>query len=187
MDLKKEIDLYFNKLNKALDDLNREEINIVISLLLKAYESNKQIFICGNGGSAAIASHFACDLNKGLSWGREKKFKVISLTDNIATITAYANDVSYDDIFVEQLKNFINPEDIVLGVSASGNSQNVIKAMEYANLNKAVTIGLCGYDGGKLKTTAAHSIHVNKNDMQVVEDIHSMLGHMLMKILSEVI
>ena len=176
---------YLNTLKTTIDSISRVEIQQFISSLIDSYENKRHVFIMGNGGSASTASHFACDINKGVSFKRKKKFKVIPLTDNIATIMAYANDVSYDDIFVEQLKNFLEPNDLVIGISGSGNSKNVLKAIEYANQNKAITFGVTGYDGGKLKQLAHHSVNANINDMQISEDIHMILVHLTMKVLAQ--
>lgn len=173
---------YFSRLKTAIDNLNRDEIDNFINILNYAKENGKNIFIMGNGGSAATASHFCCDFNKGMSCNQDKRFKLICLNDNVATMLAYANDVSYDDVFVEQLKNFLTKDDIVIGISGSGNSKNVLKAIEYANIIGATTFGMVGFNGGMLKKIANHSIHVNINDMQITEDIHMMLCHMLYSI-----
>lgn len=173
---------YQHRLKDALDSLDLNEINNVLNKIKSAYDNEKTIFIMGNGGSAATASHIVCDLNKGACFNLNKKFKLISLNDNIPSILAIANDINYESIFVEQLKNFLGPEDIVIGISGSGNSKNVIKAIEYANKNRGITIGLCGYNGGLLKRIANFSIHVKVNDMQISEDIHLILGHIMMKI-----
>jgi D-sedoheptulose 7-phosphate isomerase len=180
-----DIENYFSMLKGAIESTDRESINTVINLLLKAYEEKRQIFIMGNGGSAATASHFACDFNKGLSYEKGKRFKVISLNDNLPILLAYANDVSYEDVFVEQLKNFFNPKDYVIGISGSGNSKNVVKAIEYANQNGGITIGFCGYSGGKLKQIAQYCIHVPINDMQISEDLHMILTHLIMHIIDK--
>jgi D-sedoheptulose 7-phosphate isomerase len=137
----------------------------------------------GNGGSAATASHFVCDFNKGLSYGRERKYKFLCLNDNVPALMAYANDVGYDAVFVEQLKNFLQVGDLVIGISGSGNSANVVKAVEYANAHGAVTLALVGYDGGQLKRVAKHCVHVDIADMQIVEDLHMILDHMSMRVL----
>lgn len=184
MDFIQQIDGYFNRLKNAIDALDRSEINQVMNLLTDAYHREQQIFVMGNGGSAATASHFVCDFNKGISMNRVKKFKMISLCDNIPTMMALANDEGYDSIFIEQLKCFLQPGDLVIGISGSGNSENVIKAIEYANQNGNTTIGLTGYDGGKLKKICQCGIHVNLPDMQITEDIHMVLDHLMMKILS---
>jgi D-sedoheptulose 7-phosphate isomerase len=181
--MKEQITQYFEKLQKTISSLNVEEIENCANVLLEAYEEGKQIFICGNGGSASTASHFACDINKGVSYGLEKRFKIIPLTDNLATITAYTNDVDYDIVFVEQLKNFFKEGDILIGISGSGNSKNVLNAVEYVNEYKGITIGWTGFDGGKLKKITTHSIHANVNDMQVAEDMHMVFTHLMMKVL----
>jgi len=177
------LDDYFGVLKNTIDHLNRDDIRKFADLLLETKEKNKKVIIFGNGGSAATASHFACDINKGVSYNRTNRFKVLSLTDNIPTILAYSNDISYDVIFIEQLKNLLEPEDIVIGISGSGNSINVIKAIEYASSQGNTTIGITGYDGGKLKEIADLSINANVNDMQISEDIHMILVHVLMRIL----
>jgi D-sedoheptulose 7-phosphate isomerase len=145
------------------------------------------IFIFGNGGSASTSSHFCCDLNKGVSYGKHKKFHAHSLTDNMATITAYANDTSYDDVFVEPLKNFLNPGDLVIAISGSGNSKNVIKAVEYANSMGNRTAGITGYNGGKLKQIATLSVNANVNDMEISEDIHMILCHTIKNVFMDLL
>jgi len=173
---------YLNEIKSVLNDLPLEKFEEIVNLILKAYVEERQIFIMGNGGSGSTASHFACDINKGVCFGLNKRFKVICLNDNIPTMLAYANDVSYAHIFVEQLKNFLKPHDLVIGISASGNSENVLRAIHYANENGAHTIGFTGFDGGKLATLAHTSLIVPVNDMQKVEDVHLILTHMLMQI-----
>lgn len=183
MDYKIDIKEYLSKLKVTIDLLSIEEIDAVMNVLTEAYETGKQVFIMGNGGSAATASHFVCDFNKGVSYGKNKRFKFICLNDNVATMMAYANDVAYESIFVEPLKNYFNKGDVVIGISGSGNSPNVIKAMEYANENGGITIGLSGYDGGKLKKISKYGIHVPIKDMQITEDLHMVLDHLMMKVL----
>jgi D-sedoheptulose 7-phosphate isomerase len=177
---------YLEKLKGVIDRLDTGEINRFLNLLYEAREKGKQIFIMGNGGSAATASHFCNDFNKGASFEFEnkKRFKFICLNDNVSTLMAYANDVSYNDVFIEQLKNFYISGDMVIGISGSGNSENVIKAIEYANTNDGITVALTGYDGGKLKKIAGYSVHVNVDDMQIVEDLHMMMDHLSMKVIS---
>lgn len=179
MEIKKPIDSYLDSLVSTINALDKNEIVELINLIFETYQNDKQIFIFGNGGSASTASHFACDLSKGVSYGKNKKIKAIALTDNIPIITAYSNDVSYDDIFSEQLKNFLNPGDLVIAISGSGNSKNIIKAVEYANSRGITTIGLTGYDGGKLKKIAKFSVNTNVNDMGIAEDIHLSLCHIV--------
>lgn len=183
-DFNSDILIYLNRLQETIRRLDKNEINKFINMLLDARDADKQIFIMGNGGSASTASHFCCDFNKGSSYGFNKRFKFICLNDNVPGMMAYANDVSYDDVFVEQLKNFFNPGDYVIGISGSGNSKNVLKAIEYAKANGGVTIGLTGFNGGKLKQICAHSVNMNVDDMQISEDLHMMMDHLSMKVIT---
>jgi D-sedoheptulose 7-phosphate isomerase len=174
---------YLLKLSETVNKISVKDVEQCSKVLLQAYEKKKNIFICGNGGSAATASHFACDINKGVSYGLDKRFKIMALTDNLATISAYSNDVNYDSIFLEQIKNFYNPGDVLIGISGSGNSMNVLKAIEFVNENEGVTIGWTGFQGGKLKEVSQFSINANIDDMQISEDIHMTLVHLMMKVL----
>ena len=174
---------YITELKQTLDNLDRGEILKFASILDEARLNGNKVFIFGNGGSGSTASHFACDINKGVSVGLDKRHRIIALTDNIPTMLAYSNDMSYDDVFVEQLKNFIEPGDVVVGISGSGNSKNIVKAIEFANTLNNLTVGITGYGGGKLRDIATFSVNANYNDMQISEDIHMMLVHVLMKIL----
>lgn len=183
MDFTTGIKKYFERLNNTINNMSIDEISNLANILLDAYNKEANIFIFGNGGSALTASHLACDLNKGVSYGLDKRFRVIPLTDNLGTIMAYSNDVDYDCIFLEQLKNFLTDGDVVIGISGSGNSKNVLKAIEYAKEKGNITIGLTGYDGGKLRKTAKYSVNANINDMQISEDIHMILCHLLMTLL----
>jgi D-sedoheptulose 7-phosphate isomerase len=184
MDFARGIDSYLASLQSAISHLDRGEIEVFLNVLMEAYERGSRLFVFGNGGSGATASHFAGDMNKGVSFGLDKRFKFMPLVDNMATITAYSNDVSYDLVFVEQLKNFIEDGDVVIGISGSGNSKNVILAIEYANARGNTTLGITGYDGGKLKQIAKHSVNAGIDDMQVTEDIHMIIAHLTMKVLS---
>lgn len=177
------INEYLDNVKKTLDNLDRQEIETFLSVLVKAKDEGRTVFIMGNGGSAATASHFCCDFNKGVSYGKDKKFKFICLNDNVPTMMAYSNDVSYDDVFVEPLKNFFKEGDLIIGISGSGNSKNVLKAIEYANENGGVTIGITGYNGGKLKQISKYSVNTNIDDMQISEDVHMILDHLCSSIL----
>ena len=168
MDYRNEITAYFEREKATLDAISKDDLNSLMNLLMDAKDAGKTIFIMGNGGSAATASHYVCDFNKGISFGKENMFKFICLNDNIPTMMAYANDLSYADVFVGPLKNFMQEGDIVIGISGSGNSENVVRAIQYANKNGGVTVGLTGYSGG---------------DMQITEDLHMVLDHCMMKIL----
>jgi D-sedoheptulose 7-phosphate isomerase len=185
MDFKNDIILYLDRLKKSIDLIPLEDLNILMNLLINARDEGKQILIMGNGGSAATASHFVGDFNKGLSYNKSKRFKFICLNDNIPTMMDYGNDMSYDDIFVGTLKNFLNKNDLVIGISGSGNSKNILKAFEYANQKKAITIALTGYDGGKLMKIAKYNVHIPVNDMQIAEDLHLVLDHCMVNILYE--
>jgi len=177
------LEAYIDRLKSTLDKISREEINGFLNLLVDALEAGRNVFTLGNGGSAATASHMAVDFNKGLSWGKARRFRFLCLSDNLPTLTAYANDVSYEDVFVEPLKNFLESGDLVIAISGSGNSRNVVKAVEYANAHGAVTVGLTGYDGGLLRKTARHGVHVPIRDMQVTEDLHMVLDHLAYSVL----
>ncbi len=139
----------------------------------------------GNGGSGSTASHFAEDFSKGTIVGDSLRFKAVSLADSIPTILAWANESSYDDIFIDQLKNLMEPGDVVIVISGSGNSKNVLKAIEYANSNGRITIGLPGYDGRKLIKSAQINMHVPSFSIQRVEDIHMLVTHLLISVLLE--
>jgi D-sedoheptulose 7-phosphate isomerase len=145
----------------------------------QARDEDRQIFVCGNGGSAATASHFVTDMVKGASYGRPVRFRILALTDSVSTLTAYANDVSYDAVFVEQLKNFARPGDLVMGISGSGNSPNVLRAIEYANSIGCRTLALTGRDGGRLAPLAQLTIHVPEPHMGRIEDAHLVVCHMI--------
>lgn len=183
-DYREKIDWYIKTEKQVLDTLSAVEISQVMNVLEDARLERKRIFICGNGGSASTASHFECDFNKGISYDQEIKYDIECLSDNVPMMMAIANDIGYDDIFVVPLKNKLKAGDIVIGISGSGNSENVIRAFHYANEAGAETIAFTGYDGGKLKKIAKHNIHVAVENMQITEDIHLILNHMMMYILS---
>ena len=172
---------YLNELKDLLDAFPHEQFEEIGKTLMDAYNDRRQVFIMGNGGSGSTASHFVCDINKGSCLDMEKKFKVICLNDNIPSILAYANDLSYDKIFVEPLKNFLQPGDVVIGISGSGNSENVLQAISYGKENGAKTIGLTGFDGGKLAQMVDIPFIARIHDMQKVEDVHMIVVHMLMQ------
>ncbi len=180
---------YFKELKKTIDEISVEDIKKITNILYNAYKKNKQIFIIGNGGSASTASHFACDLSKGtlqrIYDEKEKRFRVISLTDNVAHLTALANDLDYNDIFSQQLKNLVNPDDIVIAISGSGNSQNILNAVDTALKSGAITIGFLGFDGGKLKDKVNYYIHIASNHYGRIEDLHLVLSHLISAYLTE--
>jgi len=174
---------YCQDLGQALAHVSTESFEALVGLLERARIESRQIFTMGNGGSGSTASHIACDLNKGVSFGQAERFRVICLNDNLPTLMAYANDVSYEDVFVEPLKNFLRPGDVVMGISGSGDSPNVLKAIEYANRGGAFTVGLSGFEGGKLAQLAQMSLVVPVHDMQKVEDVHLIIFHVAMQAL----
>lgn len=180
-----QINDYFIRLKQTFDELDLNSIEQFVRCIRGNMGKDAHIYVFGNGGSGATASHMVCDMNKGVCFGKEKRLKFHCLNDNVPTLMAYSNDVSYDSIFEEQLKNFLRPQDMVIGISGSGNSTNVIKAIQYANSLGAKTIGMTGFDGGQLKPLVALCIHVPINDMQKVEDIHLMIVHIAMQLLRQ--
>ena len=172
---------YLNLIKDTLDKLDQEQIEKAIEAFMRVYDEGHTIYIFGNGGSAATATHAAGDFLKGASFGLEKRFKVISLVDNLPALMAIANDISYDDIFIEQLKNFMQPGDLVIGISGSGNSKNVVKAMEYAKGKGVQTIAFCGFKGGAILKIGDIVIHSGALDMEVAEDIHMIAFHTIKK------
>jgi D-sedoheptulose 7-phosphate isomerase len=176
---------YVRDLQATLAALPLEPIEQVVSILNQARLENRQVFIMGNGGSAATASHFVCDLAKNTREVGKPHFKVIGLSDNMAILSALANDEGYENVFVQQLANLLNPGDIVIAISASGNSPNVLKAIDYARETGATTIGFTGYEGGKLGLMVDLNVLVRSNCIEQVEDIHLVLEHMIIKSLKE--
>jgi D-sedoheptulose 7-phosphate isomerase len=171
---------YLDYLQEVLGRLDLAAIGDFVKTLLRARESDARIFFCGNGGSAATASHVANDLAIGCRSGN-KPFQALSLTDNLPILTAIGNDYGYEEIFVQQLRTHLRPGDVVVAISASGNSPNVIKAVKYANSRGAFTVALTGFDGGQLKRLAGLGIHVptNKGEYGPVEDVHLILDHLV--------
>lgn len=183
-DYRDQIDQYIEMEQQVLAGLSRDQINEVMNVLEKARLTGKRIFICGNGGSASTASHLECDFNKGISYEQDIKYDIECLSDNVPMMMAIANDQGYDNIFVAPLKNKLKKGDIVIGISGSGNSENVVRAFRYANELGAETIAFTGCSGGKLMQMAKHNIHAKVENMQITEDIHLILNHMMMFILS---
>jgi D-sedoheptulose 7-phosphate isomerase len=170
---------YFAALSATVNKLPHAVIENVVTSLVDAFESKRTVFLFGNGGSAALASHFACDLGKGTVNGSGKRFRVLALTDNVPVMTAWANDSNYEDIFAEQLINFVSPNDVAFAISASGNSPNVIKALDVARQAGASTIGLTGFAGGKMKALCDACIVIPCDNMQLIEDLHLSVAHAL--------
>jgi D-sedoheptulose 7-phosphate isomerase len=173
---------YVENLKKVLDSFPHASFEKLKNEFARCAKEGRQIFVFGNGGSASTASHWACDINKCCFWGAEKKrFKMICLNDAIPTMLAYSNDVSYDVIFSEQLKNICQTGDLVIGISGSGNSKNIIKGIEAAKEHGAITAGIVGYSGGKVLPLVDIALHIAVDDMQYAEDCHLLVVHMIMK------
>ncbi len=170
---------YRKQLVETISQLDLSKVDSAIEWLKEARSKSRHIFICGNGGSASTASHFACDMVKGASYNREARFRIMALTDSLPTLTAYSNDVGYDCVFVEQLKNFAEPGDVLMAISGSGNSPNVLRAVEYANASGLKTVALTGRDGGKLAPLAQLNIQASVPHMGRIEDAHMIICHMI--------
>jgi len=172
---------YFGNYSRVVAELPYANIEQVADELHRAYEQERRVFLFGNGGSAALASHFACDLGKGTTapGNHHKRFRVLSLTDNIPLITAWANDLSYDQVFAEQLRNFIQPCDIAFGISGSGSSPNVLLALQVARESGAFNIGLTGFNGGKMPGLCDICIIIPSHNMQIIEDFQLSITHAL--------
>jgi D-sedoheptulose 7-phosphate isomerase len=170
---------YRNELLQAIGSLDLQKVGEAIQILTRARDEGRRIFVCGNGGSASTASHFATDLVKGASYGRSSRFRVLALTDSLPTITAYSNDVGYESVFVEQLKNFAEPGDVVVAISSSGNSPNVLRVVEYGNSIGCRTIALTGRDGGRLGPLAELDIRISHSHTGRIEDLHLIVLHMI--------
>jgi D-sedoheptulose 7-phosphate isomerase len=181
-----QINEYLTTIKGTIDKLPQDLIAEVIHTLHEARMYGRQVFIMGNGGSASTASHFVCDLAKNTRKVGWPNFRCIGLTDNMAILSAYANDEGYENVFSQQLDNLIRPHDIVIGISTSGNSPNVVKAIELANNRKAMTIGFTGFNGGLLGNIVNLHINVQSNIIEHVEDIHLMLEHMIVKAIKEI-
>src|SRR5437764_7196198 len=174
---------YLGGMKAVLDALPLDGVDTMIAYLSDAYQHGKQVFVAGNGGSAATASHMACDLGKtvlGQAGDRQdRRFKVIALTDNVPLITAWANDVGYDAIFAEQLRNLANPGDVLIVLTGSGNSPNIVQAVSAARELRVTTIGLLGFDGGSVKTLLDHAVLVDSRSYRYIEDAHTVLNHLI--------
>lgn len=176
------IQSYIDQLKSDLDKVPIEDIEKLITLIRHCYDNNKQIFILGNGGSASIASHMACDLSKTILkrfYNDEKRLRVISLTDNVALMTAISNDLAYEEVFSQQLRGLLNQGDLVVIISGSGNSRNVVRAAQYAREKGAIIFGVLGFDGGELLHMVDEYVHFKINHYGRLEDCHLMLNHIL--------
>lgn len=172
---------YLDRVCQEIQRLDPSQIVNVAELIERAYQADRFVFVIGNGGSAANASHLCEDLNKCTlrDFESQKRLKVLSLTDNTAGIMAWANDEGYDRVFIEQLKTYGSEGDLVLAISGSGNSPNILRAVEWANANGLTTVGITGYSGGTLKGLAHHSLHCPVDDMGTAESLHMVVFHWL--------
>jgi len=176
---------YFEELLRVAVALPHGTINEIADELVKANESGRTLYSFGNGGSASLASHIACDLGKGTAYcNGGKRFRALALTDNMPTMTAWANDSSYEHIFSEQLLNFVQPQDIAFAISGSGNSKNVLNALQVARGGGALTIGMSGFQGGKMKSLCDICVVVPSDNMQIIEDLHLCMAHAIFRIVS---
>lgn len=182
MDYKEQIQEYIELEIATLNKLDVTAINDAIKLIMETYSNNKKIYIFGNGGSSATASHYQNDFNKGISEYVDKKFNFVCLNDNVATLMAIANDIGFEEVFRFQLRNKLNDGDIIIAISGSGNSSNVINAVEYAKNQGNKIIGMTGYNGGKLCELSDISLHVPVMSMQITEDVHMIFDHLIMSI-----
>lgn len=180
-----QITSYISVLQDTVGRLPVDAITRVVELLQNARLEGKTVFIMGNGGSASTASHFVCDLAKNTRHDSLPHFRVIGLTDNMAIFSAYANDEGYENVFAAQLANLVEAEDVVIAISASGNSANVVKAIQEAKSYNAVTVGFTGFTGGKLASLVDIQVHVDSHVIEHVEDIHLMLEHMIVKAIKD--
>ena len=170
---------YLDRVCQEIRNLDLAQVENISDVIERAYHAGRFVFIIGNGGSGATASHLSEDLAKCTlrDFENQKRLKVLSLTDNTAGIMAWGNDEGYDRIFVEQLKNLASPGDVLIAISGSGNSPNILKAVDWANAREMITVGLTGFGGGKLRTAAPHNLHIGIDDMGVVESIHLVAFH----------
>ena len=175
---------YFDELQNVAGNVSLDGIDQIADALVKVHEAERTLYLFGNGGSAALASHFACDLGKGTaSCNGGRRFRALALTDNIPTLTAWANDSGYEDVFSEQLRCFVQPQDIAFGISGSGNSKNVLNALQVARDAGAKTVGISGFQGGEMKSLCDICVVVPSNNMQIVEDLHLVITHSIYRII----
>jgi D-sedoheptulose 7-phosphate isomerase len=173
------VDRYLDRLRVAMDGLARERLSQLGEILFRAYRNDKQVLVIGNGGSSSTASHMAADLAKNTIGPNMRRFRIMSLNDNAAIVTALANDLGYENVFSEQLTSLVGAGDVLIAVSASGNSPNILNAMRYARSRSAEVVGLLGFDGGQAVALADLAIIVPSNDYGVVEDLHLVINHIL--------
>lgn len=178
---------YLSELIRSLDVLPLDKLDEICELLIKAYNGGRRIYSMGNGGSAATAAHFVCDLVKGCGVNEKKKFKASCLCDNVPLLTAWANDVSYEAVFRSQLEQQLEKGDLVVAFTGSGNSKNILKAVEYANSIGAISVAFTGFQGGKVKGIAKYCLVVPSDNMERIEDLHLVIEHLIHMYLFEAI
>lgn len=181
-DFKGEIREYYKREIAILEKLDIDQLNAAMNAILDAYNSKATVYVFGNGGSSATASHMMVDFNKGACSEVEKRFRFICLNDNIPTLMAVGNDIGFENVFYYQLENKLTSNDVILAISGSGNSKNVLRAVEYAKKRGCKIIGMTGYSGGKLDQLSDYHLHAPVDDMQITEDIHMSFDHMMMQI-----
>jgi D-sedoheptulose 7-phosphate isomerase len=174
---------YLEELSATIRKLPLPAIDRLVRVFFEAYQSGRTIFLFGNGGSAALASHMACDLGKGTAPAAGRRLRAVALTDNVALITAWANDARYEAIFAEQLENLLHPGDVACAISASGNSPNILAALSYARQAGAATAGITGFQGGKMKSLCEACVVVPSDNMQIIEDLHVSISHAVFRVL----
>jgi D-sedoheptulose 7-phosphate isomerase len=172
---------YIDAVKSTLDALDPKALDALVEAFHTTYEKGGNIYTMGNGGSGASASHAAGDFLKGASYGLDKRFKMICLNDNLPSMMAIANDIGWESIFVEPLKNFLSKDDLVIGISGSGNSKNVVNALEYADAQGATTVAMSGFKGGKISEIATINVHAPVMDMEVTEDVHMVIFNIVKK------
>lgn len=173
------IESYFNRLKVVLDEVDVRQVEQVIKIFEAAYDNDRTVFICGNGGSSSAASHWVCDFSKGTNAPGKRRLRMFSLGDNAAMLTAYANDVDYKQVFSEPVKTYVRKNDVVIMITASGNSPNILEAAVAAREQGAVTVGLVGFGGGKLIDLVDHTVVVQSREYGPVEDLHMILDHII--------
>jgi D-sedoheptulose 7-phosphate isomerase len=172
---------YIDLVKSTLDALDPKALEALVEAFHTTYEKGGNIYTMGNGGSGASASHAAGDFLKGASYGLDKRFRMICLNDNLPSMMAIANDIGWESIFIEPLKNFLSPNDLVIGISGSGNSKNVVNALEFANAKGATTVAMSGFKGGKISEIATINVHAPVMDMEVTEDVHMVIFNIVKK------
>jgi D-sedoheptulose 7-phosphate isomerase len=174
---------YLAELSGTIRELPLSSIDELVQVFLRAYAGGRTIFLFGNGGSASLASHMSCDLGKGTAPANGRRLRAVALTDNLALMTAWANDIRYEAIFAEQLENLLQPADVAFAISGSGNSPNILAALNFARKAGAITAGITGFEGGKMKALCDVCVVVPSDNMQIIEDLHLSIAHSVFRVL----